>query len=474
MRYLKSDLNMTILITIMFSTSLKQKRKRMRLKNVSIIIALLLAISYWDPYAISAQTKKIGLNEESTLIDYIDYALENNPELKSAYSRWKSALERIPQAKSLPDPSLSYGYFFNEIETRVGPQRQRFGISQKFPWFGTLKLRGDIAAKNASAEFKRAESLKLKLIYNIKKTYYEYSFLTTSTSIIKENIELLDYAEQVAQSRFKTGTQLFDILKIQIERSKLEDRLKSLNEQITSITASLNALMNRDIDAPLPPPEKIPEVIMDIPEPELLEISEQNNPEILVIEDKIAGAKSNIALAKKKSKPGFAFGVNYTEIKRSIMDVDENGEDAILATLMLNLPVWKSKYRGIRKESIQHFQSLQKMKEGKINSIFADLKKALYKYNDSVRKLDLYHNDLIPKSELWLKIAETSYQTGTLDILNYIDTQRTLLEFQLNAERALKDISTEIAEIEMLTGKELPKKPIVFNRKEKNDEITNF
>ena len=108
------------------------------------------------------------LNEQSTLPDYLAYAALSNPGLEAAFLRWKAALERIPQAQSLPDPRFTYRYFIREIETRVGPQKQAFEIGQMFPWFGKLDLAGDVAAQTAKSQFQRYESAKRKLFLEVK------------------------------------------------------------------------------------------------------------------------------------------------------------------------------------------------------------------------------------------------------------------------------------------------------------------
>jgi outer membrane protein, heavy metal efflux system len=46
-----------------------------------------------------------------TLDDYLLIAAENNPNLKAKYFQYQAALERVPQAGSLPDPQLSFGIF---------------------------------------------------------------------------------------------------------------------------------------------------------------------------------------------------------------------------------------------------------------------------------------------------------------------------------------------------------------------------
>ena len=63
----------------------------------------------------------------------VDYALANNPEINAAIQLHRAALERVPQVTALPDPKLSYRYFFEEVETRVGPQEHTIGLSQTLP-----------------------------------------------------------------------------------------------------------------------------------------------------------------------------------------------------------------------------------------------------------------------------------------------------------------------------------------------------
>ena len=104
-----------------------------------------------------------GFAAKTTLEDCLGYAALNNPSLEAAFNRWKAALEKVPQVNSLPDPRFSYTYFITEIETRVGPQRQKLSLSQTFPWFGKLDLRGDAAA--AEAVRCQYEQEKLKLFF---------------------------------------------------------------------------------------------------------------------------------------------------------------------------------------------------------------------------------------------------------------------------------------------------------------------
>ena len=131
------------------------------------------------------------LNEASGLNDYLAYAALNNPQLEAAFNRWKAALEMVSQARTLPDPRFNYGYFIQEVETRVGPQEQRVGLSQMFPWFGKLKLRGEAALEGANAAQQQYEAAKLKLFDEVKQAYYELYYVGRAICVTAENVELL-------------------------------------------------------------------------------------------------------------------------------------------------------------------------------------------------------------------------------------------------------------------------------------------
>ncbi len=77
------------------------------------------------------------LDGNSTLDDYLHYAFSHNPGLRAAFDRWKAALDRIPQARFLDDPTLSFEYFVEQSDTRY-----QASLTQMFPAFGPCCIAG--------------------------------------------------------------------------------------------------------------------------------------------------------------------------------------------------------------------------------------------------------------------------------------------------------------------------------------------
>ncbi len=405
------------------------------------------------------------LTANSGLSDYLTYAALNNPGLEAAFNRWKAAVEAAPQAKSLPDPRFNYKYFIEEVETRVGPQRQSFGISQLFPWFGKLDLRGDVAGQAANAARQRYEAAKLKLFFEVKDAYYEYYYLAKSIAITKENVSLVKHLESVAQSRYKAAVGSHpDVIRAQVEMGKLEDRYRTLLDFQQPIVARLNSALNRPVEAHIPSPTEIQFDQVDVVDQELLARLITENPELKALDFEITQNKKNIELARKDYYPDFTFGLNLIDTDDSSGNPSDNGKDPVIASVSINIPLWQEKYAaGVRQAKSRYFAA-KGQRGQKANSLSSQLKMTLYSFRDAERKIDLYRDALLPKAKESLKVTESGFRAAKSSFTDLIDAQRILLEFALSYERALADRSQSLAKLEMLVGREIRRK----GKQEKN------
>ncbi len=402
----------------------------------------------------AAETRLPELSESSGLSDYLAYAALNNPGLEAAFYRWKAALEEVPQVKALPDPRFNYRYFIQEVETRVGPQRQSFGISQVFPWFGKLDLRGDVAAAAASAAQKRYESAKLKLFFEVKDAYYEYYYLAKSIAVTKDHMSLMEHLEGVARSRYKVAAASHpDVIRAQVELGKLEDRYLSLVDLKQPTVARLNAALNRPVEAPIPAPAQIPLEQVEVADAKLLARLVQANPQLQALDFMIAQQQRSIELAKKDYYPDVMLGVSVIDTSDSIVgSPKDNGKDPVVASISVNLPIWGKKYSAGVRQARARYNAARRDRTEMANSLGWQLKTALYRFRDGERKINLYRDTLLPKAEESLKVTEAGFRAAKGTFTDLVDAQRTLLEFGLSLERAFADRSQALAKLEMLVG----------------------
>ncbi len=395
------------------------------------------------------------LDENATIDDYVLHALLNNPGLRASFDRWKASLEAITPARTLPDPRFTYAYYIQEVETRVGSQTDRLGIAQTLPWLGKLDVQGEMALQQANAEQQGYESEKLRTIYQVKKIYCEYWFLARTLSILKDNITLVTHFENVARARYRSGAGLQSaVIKTQVELGKLEDRLRSQKDLIRAVVAKFNSVLNRPPHLSLPMPTALPKKNQTASDEELRELLRKNNPNLKAIDFMTAKQELSAKLAAKNYFPDLTLGLDYIETKGySTMHPTDNGKDPVIAMATVNIPIWWQKYKSMEDEALARQRSFQKQRVEKENELFADLEMALYELRDAGRKIDLYKNTLLPMAEQNVNIDQVAFTADKVGFLDLIDSQRILLQFQLENERALADQAIRMAEVEMLIGK---------------------
>jgi outer membrane protein TolC len=383
-------------------------------------------------YQTADTTELPTLGDSATLDEYLAYAALNNPGLEAAFNRWKAALERVPQVKSLPDPRFTYRYFIREVETRVGPQEQGLGLSQMFPWFGKLELRGGVAAEAAEAARQQYENEKLQLFFEVKDAFYEYYYLGRAIDVVNENYELVEYLESVARARYKTAAAGHpDVIRAQVEMGKLEDQLRSLRDLLVPALARLNAVLNRPTDTALALPRTIPDEQPVFTDEQVLDWLAHDSPVLRALDHEIERTRQAVALAKKNYYPDFTLGVDYTDVgsaNRSspqgfanpaalrsasrfaggmgdLIDAyaigrsfspgsrpEDSGQDIWMVSLSMNLPIWRGKYAAGEREARARYLAAVGTRAQQENSLTAAVQRTLFEHRDAERKITLYRD----------------------------------------------------------------------------------
>lgn len=404
----------------------------------------LLTLTLLGAVSIASETSQApDPNNPVRLEDYLRYAALNNAALKASFESWKAAVEAVPQAKALPDPKFTYGYFIREMDTE-----QQFELMQEFPWFGTIRARTDQAAANANAAQKRYEAKKLELFQQVKHAFYEYGYLAKAIQISNESLDLIKHFEQVARTKYAGATSSHpDVIRAQIELAILEDRLKSLKELRPAIAAELNGILNRPAEAHLPWPQPLQYQQTSIDFMKLYALIVQNNPDLKAVDYEIEAMRKSEILAKKKSLPNIGVGVSFMDTAQATAS-----GDPILGIVSLNLPIWTESYKAAERQARAMLLGTRQEKIQLENTLGTEARQLLYEFDDTVRKIRLYRDIVIPKTKEMVLASESAYEAATIDFLSLIDAQDKLLNYELLYERAAAENAQNLAKLERLAG----------------------
>lgn len=390
------------------------------------------------------------------LNEYLHIAQVNSNSLRTAFYRFKAAVEKLGYAGAWADPRFSWGYFVENVETRVGPQEQRLSLSQGLKWPGKLDAKNDMAVETARAAYRKFQAEQLRVTYRVKKAYYKYFLLGRNIELTRENAELLRYWESVVRTRYSAGLQKHpDLIKAQVEWGILEDQLAGLEDQRKATAALLLAELNWDANIELPWPG-VP--VLDsgsFDEDSVTARMLANNPDLRALEHLIEKEQAGQRLAKTSSYPDFNLGVTYIvtgEADNPLMD--ESGKDPWMLSASVNLPLWFGQNDSRKKEAEARHLAAQYRREDRADRLAAQISRILFEYRDGRRQLALYRDQLIPQTVQLLNATFVSYQSEEHDFLTLLQAQRQLLKFQLAKDKALVRAATKEAQLLMLMGYE--------------------
>ena len=392
----------------------------------------------------------------ATLDSLIAEAVENNPQIQAAYNNWQAATYKVTQAKSLPDPTASYTYFGESIETRNGPQENKYGVSQKIPFPGKLGLKGKAQSKRAGMLQEKYEATKREIIKNLKFVYYDIFWVDRAIQITEEEKSILENLEKVAQRKYESNlTPQQDVIKAQVELSKLIDKLFMLRQNRKSLEAKINSILNR--------PKGMSLGQTDIPEPEEFKyelnqlhlVSQEQSQDLLAANLDVERAQYEKSLAKMDFLPDFTVGFDYTEIGAGSTSRADDGEDAWAMKVAVNVPIWFNRLGAQVAEKNASLEASKKNHENVKNAVTYEVEDLYFKITTYKDIVLLYKTALVPQTEQAFEAARVGYESGRVDFLNWLDAERVLLQTRLAYYKAIVDYEKSIAYLERVVGKDL-------------------
>jgi outer membrane protein TolC len=382
----------------------------------------------------------------STVDDYLEYAFKHNSALKAADARAKAAAERAGQAGYLADPVLSYEHMVEKHDMQY-----RVGLAQAIPGFGKRRLRKEVAGFEADAVQHDSESMRLMVFERLVATFYEYHYLGRSLAVTRNHVSLLADLEDVLLTRFKTKKARYtDVLKLQVERDSLENRLAALKEMRPVMSGKLAALLDLPVETLFPWPRVAPSGDTVLSGEVLRDMLEMLNPELRALAARIDSLSSAEALAGRSRLPDFVIGAGYHRMPEQ-QDGSEPEDYGL--TMGISLPLWWGKYGAAAREArLAKEAALNARKQMEVD-LQVELEAALFDLRDAQRQIELLNTSLIPKARQAFEVAQSEFATGEAGFMSLIDAQRTLLDLSLKLERARADREIALGEIGCCVGK---------------------
>ncbi len=401
-----------------------------------------------------AQEAVLGADLQGLLV----YARAQSPELRAMRDEADAAAQRVGPAGALPDPVLrvelmninNYGTDNapSLLPSRVG--ETKYTLMQSLPGWGKRELKRDAAAADAKQANARAEGTWSELSARIKATYAEYFRAAGNERLAGEILGLMSRLEQIAQVRYAGGLAVQqDAIRAQLEQTAMRTELIALEAEKRQIAARLNALLARDGSSPLAEPQMLrplPALVM-ADAVSLAEQARTRNPLIAAELARLSGAQKNRELTQRNRYPDLLVGVAPSQVGSRITTWGVMFE--------VNIPLQQESRRSQERESDAMVSAARSRADALQNQLLGDLSANLAGLDAARRTEALIKTQLLPQSELSLKSAVASYETGKADFAMLLDAQRQIRKARQELLKTQVEAQMRLADIERILGEDL-------------------
>ena len=300
---------------------------------------------------------------ELALQNVIKIAVLNDSWLKGNEYSQEAIEESSIAAGTYADPKVTIGAANIPTDTfdlnQEAMTQLQVGISQMFPRGDSLEIRQEQLKLQASQYPYQREDRKGKLTVQIAQLWLEAYKAQESIALIEKNRSLFEQLADIAESSYSSTfgkTRQQDIIRAQLELTKLEDRLTLLKQKKDTALLSLSEWLSDFTEdkinsgnilesSNLLLPRSFPNIEMINPNYfNLKEDSEkiltmfENHPSIKNIEQKIKATSKSIKLARENYKPQFSVNTSYAKREDDLMG--RNRADLFSVGLTFDLPIF--------------------------------------------------------------------------------------------------------------------------------------
>lgn len=420
--------------------------------NSRLLMLLIIFISF-----VSLQ---FGQARNESLQDLITEATKVSPKIKMLQSKFNVAKSNIEIGTNLPDPVLTLGLAnmpTNTFSFKQEPMTGKIvGLSQAIPFPGALSSASDVKAVDTSIVRQEITDLQNKIRKDVSDLYYSLQVIREEIRLSNESMKLLNQISNVVKRKYEVGNaSLQNIIQVEVQITRVKDKLESLKGKERSALAKLNALLLRNENSSILTDNITPIVYYNVKSDSLLKIARLNRPLL----QKIKFGELKAQFMKKQAEysfyPNFKLGIQYSQRDYNYK-TDMNFPDFLSVVVGITIPI---NYGGNKTEKVNKAIHLQSFYNDQYNSTLQNLQQSFGNINAKISELEsrekLITKSLLPQAEQSYKASIADYQVGKIDFVNVIKAENDILNIKTELAKVRVDYSKSISQLEYLSGKQL-------------------
>jgi outer membrane protein TolC len=414
------------------------------------------------------QSNPMALDQPQPVDAFIRLALAENRAVRAARMNILALEHRIPQVTTLDDPVVSNTIF---PIPAVAPQFSLMGympydmlLAQQFPWFGTLRLRGQVAEEDVKVAIMELAAVQLDTVASVKRAYHDLHYSEQAEALLQENRKLaVDFVE-IARQRYKTGTATqVDLLRAEVAVSDVDRELEltrqGLNEARTELARLIHASPETEFQTlPQADTARVPDEL-----DRLYQLASISRPDLRGRLATIARDQKAVELAQKRFYPNVSLGLVYQDMEKTnaMTPRTAGGMPNVGLFVGFNLPVHRSKYRAGVCEAQARLAADSLLYENERDQAHRDVKDLFVQATVQRNILELLRRVNRPAAQQAFELTANDYRVGNagVDYLSVINAWRELLQIEIQIAQADAELGKSLALLERAVGLSISENP---------------
>ncbi len=391
----------------------------------------------------------------TSLHELVQEAEQKNPQISASFHAWQASRNVPKQVSALPETQLSVQQFsVGSPRPFAGYSNSDFayigiGASQDIPYPGKRQLRAHVAEREADSMEAQTDSIRRTVVGNLKMVYFRLAYIQQTLGVLQRSDALLNQVQEAAEARYRVGQgNQQDVLKAQLQHTKILQEIAHHHQEAGLLEAQIKQVLGRPQESAEIVADTLTLRVLPYAAAELLQRAREQNPDVHSKQASIRQQETKVELAHKNFRPDFNVQYNYEH-------TGSQTRDYYMATFGIRLP-----NRGRQKAELAEAQENQERARQELDAesqrVLSEVQQQFVRARTSEERLKIYSDGLVPQSEATFQSALSAYQSNRQDFESLLSGFLDVLNLDLEYRSELVEHESALAELERLTGVDLP------------------
>ena len=391
----------------------------------------------------------------TSLRELVHEAEQKNPQIAASFHAWQAARNVPKQVSALPETQLSvqqfsvgsprpFAGYSNSDFAYIG-----FGASQDIPYPGKRQLRASVAEHEADSMEAQTDSVRRTVVGNLKMVYFRLAYIQQTLGVLQKSDQLLNQVQEATEARYRVGQgNQQDVLKAQLQHTKILREIAHHHQEEGLLEAQIKQLLGRTQESADIVAETLAVRSLPYTAAELLKRAREENPDVHSKQASIRLQDTQVELAHKEFRPDFNVGYTYEHTASQF-------KDYYMASFSVRLPN-RGRQRAALAEAEQNQERARQELDTESQRVLSEVQQQYVRAKTAEERLKIYSDGLVPQSEATFQSALSAYQSNKQDFESLLSGFLDVLNLDLEYRNELVEHESALAELERLTGVDVP------------------